>query len=115
MQCGIEQICILLVPKYYSASSKAAVGDYFKRMGYKNKAEDAGDDGVARREPEWESTDEYLGRMKGYVLFYAAILQSDAYPEGPGIAWAFLARYAPSLFFPPSSISSSFNSAPKRD
>eukprot|EP00884_Botryococcus_braunii_P002466 jgi/Botrbrau1/1221/Bobra.0163s0028.2 len=91
-QCGGEQVCILLVPKYYSASSKAAVGDYFKRMGYKNKAEDTGDDSVSKREPEWESTDEYLGRMKGYVLFYAAILQSDTYPEGPGTAWTFLAR-----------------------
>jgi GLE1-like protein len=81
------------VPKYYSAASDTS-GDYFKRMGYKNKAEDTGEDGGRPAEPQWESTDDYLGRMKGYVLFYAAILQSDTYPDGPGIAWTFLARYA---------------------
>lgn len=42
-----------------------------------------------------ESTDEYVGRMQGYLLLLAAITQSDnpANPHGLAQAWAFLARW----------------------
>lgn len=41
-----------------------------------------------------ESTDDYVGRMQGYVLLLAAITQSDnpANPYGLAQAWTFLAR-----------------------
>lgn len=43
-----------------------------------------------------ESTDDYVGRMQGYVLLLAAVTQSDnpANPHGLSQAWAWLARWA---------------------
>ena len=41
-----------------------------------------------------ESTDEYMGRMQGYVMLYAAMTQSDnpANPHGLQHAWEYLSR-----------------------
>lgn len=68
-------------------------------MGYKNKAAEGADAGSLKQEPVWESTDDYVGRLKGYLLFYAAILQSDRNHDGPGVAWTYLAQCEPSALF----------------
>ncbi len=43
-----------------------------------------------------ESTDDYVGRMQGYLLLLAAMTQSDnpSNPHGLSQAWSYLARWA---------------------
>lgn len=91
----------MTVPKYYSGRAGASVHEYLKSMGYKDKAMDGADATSPNQEPVWESTDDYLGRMKGYMLFYAAILQSDANHDGPSVAWTYLAQCEPSALLNP--------------
>lgn len=88
-----SQACIMCVPKYYPVVEGEDDADYLTRMGYKEKAPEGAEDPSAPQVLHWESTEDYLNRMKGYLLFYAALLQSDAHPKGPGKAWTYLARY----------------------
>ena len=82
----IHEVCVNAVPKYYPfVQGRYATDDeYYKLMGYvKNDEGDA-----------FETTDNYVDRMTGIMLFYAAFLQIDApnHPHGVDAAWRWLAR-----------------------
>ncbi|KAK9822710.1 hypothetical protein WJX81_005965 [Elliptochloris bilobata] len=82
--------CPLAVPRYLSLRKGADRAHFFGGMAYRDKAE-AGDGAGG---PAWESTDEYVGRMQGYIAFYAAFLQAEqpGHPHGLEHAWTFCAR-----------------------
>ena len=66
-------------------------GAYLQRMGYRQL--DAKPDAGQHDPPQYESTDAYSGRMRGYLLFYGALLQSGRLREGLAAAWQYLARF----------------------
>lgn len=80
----LHAACPLAVPCYYGFRTGGDEREYLRMMGYKS----ATDNGTV------ESTDDYLGRMTGYVMLYAAITQSDnpGNPHGLAYGWAYLAR-----------------------
>ncbi|GAB4823632.1 hypothetical protein N2152v2_010678 [Parachlorella kessleri] len=84
----LHQVCILSVPQYYSFKQGGNEDEYLKKMGYKFVTDE--DTGQVTK----ESTDDFVGRMQGYVLLLAAVTQSDnpANPHGLAQAWAYIAR-----------------------
>ena len=82
----IHEVCVSSVPKYYPyvPGRYASDDEYYTLMGYVKT-----DDGAA-----FETTDSYVERMTGIMLFYAAFLQVDApkHPHGVDAAWRWLAR-----------------------
>eukprot|EP00898_Chlorokybus_atmophyticus_P000090 jgi/Chlat1/1081/Chrsp110S01544 len=86
-----HRACIYTVPKYYPFDRQRLSSDaeYFSLIGQKFNAQTG--------EPA-ESTDDYLGRMGGYITLYAAITQVDilqpgvTHPYGLQHAWSWLAR-----------------------
>ncbi len=82
----IHEVCVNAVPKYYPfVQGRYATDDeYYTLMGYVKS-----DEGDA-----FETTDNYVDRMTGIMLFYAAFLQIDApnHPHGVDAAWRWLAR-----------------------
>eukprot|EP00899_Mesostigma_viride_P008839 jgi/Mesvir1/17957/Mv13003-RA.1 len=69
-----HRACPLTVPKYtpYLERAYPSKEAYCELIGMKKKKVDGVDSDVL------ESTDDYVGRMQGYVCLYAAILQVDA-------------------------------------
>lgn len=86
----LHESCPLSVPMYYGFRSGGDELEYLRLMKYKITEEEE----RGRVELIKESTDEYMGRMQGYVMFYAAITQSDnpSNPHGLQHAWEYLAR-----------------------
>lgn len=86
----LHEACPLAVPMYYGFRSGGDELEYLRLMKY-NITEDEEKGKVVTTK---ESTDEYMGRMQGYVMLYAAITQSDnpANPHGLEHAWKYLAR-----------------------
>lgn len=84
----LHQLCPLTVPKYFIFKSGADEDGYLKQLGYKISVDE--DTGQVSK----ESTDEFVGRMAGYVMLYGAAMQSDnpQNPHGLQHAWAMLAR-----------------------
>ncbi|KAL4440598.1 hypothetical protein ABPG75_003599 [Micractinium tetrahymenae] len=84
----LHQVCPLTVPKYFVFRQGADEDAYLKQLGYKISTDE--DTGQVTR----ESTDEFVGRMAGYLMLYAAALQSDnpQNPHGLQHAWTLLAR-----------------------
>ena len=82
----VHEVCVSSVPKYYPyVQGRYATDDeYYDLMGYVKN-----DDGVA-----FETTDSYVDRMTGIMLFYAAFVQVDApkHPHGIDAAWRWLVR-----------------------
>jgi len=82
----IHEVCVNAVPKYYPfvPGRYATDDEYYSLMGYVKN-----DEGTA-----FETTDSYVDRMTGIMLFYAAFLQVDApnHPHGVDAAWRWLAR-----------------------
>lgn len=80
---------MLTVPKYHRFEH-GDEGGHLRRMGYREVQE--GNDGPK----DFESTDKYLERMQGYVLFHAALCQSNRCQAVYGLehAWAWVARCA---------------------
>ncbi len=85
-------MCPLAVPKYVSLRKGADQAHFLRAMAYRDKADAANGKGS----PVWESTDEYVGRMQGYIAFYAALVQAEqpGHPLSLEYAWAFCARCA---------------------
>jgi nucleoporin GLE1 len=86
----LHEACPLAVPMYYGFRSGGDDLEYLRLMKYKiTEEEEKGRVGLIK-----ESTDDYMGRMQGYVMLYAAITQSDnpANPHGLQHAWEYLAR-----------------------
>ena len=79
----LSQACVLTVPKCFVHRAGGDSCAYLRRMGYREQAAGA-----------WESSDDFAGRMCGYMHFYAAFLQSEHPGHAHGIehAWAFVAR-----------------------
>ncbi|GAQ88946.1 hypothetical protein KFL_004720050 [Klebsormidium nitens] len=82
----LAQECCFVVPKYipYIPAQYESEAAYYRTVGYREE------DG------QLESTDAYIGRMTGIMVFYAAITQTDP-PRGQPVhgldqAWAWLAR-----------------------
>lgn len=94
--------CPLATPRYYGFSAGGNELEYLKLMKYKITKEDD----APGKPPKVvkESTDEYVGRMQGYVMLYAAMTQSDnpANPHGLEHGWSYLARLLNAL--PPNRI-----------
>ncbi|KAI7837388.1 hypothetical protein COHA_008755 [Chlorella ohadii] len=84
----LHQVCPLTVPKYVVFKSGADEDGYLKQLGYRIRTDE--DTGEVTK----ESTDEFVGRMQGYLMLYAAAMQSDnpQNPHGLGHAWELLAR-----------------------
>jgi nucleoporin GLE1 len=91
----LHESCPLSVPMYYGFRNGGDDLEYLRLMKYKITEEEE----KGRVELIKESTDEYMGRMQGYVMLYAAITQSDnpANPHGLHHAWEYLARLINSL------------------
>jgi nucleoporin GLE1 len=89
----LHAVCPLTIPLYWGYRAGGSEPQYLALLGYK-----PGDSGNN------ESTDEYVARMQGYVMFYAAFTQSDnpMNPHGLQFAWAYIARLLNSL--PPTRI-----------
>lgn len=81
------------MPKYAALRKGADRALFFRAMAYRDKGGAAGGGAGG---PAWESTDEYVGRMQGYIALYAAFAQAEqpAHPHGLDHAWAFCARCA---------------------
>ena len=91
----LHDACPLSVPMYYGFRAGGNEVEYLRLMKYKiPSADDAAAAAASPQDQQVESTDEYLGRMQGYVMLYAAITQSDnpANPHGLRHAWEYLAR-----------------------
>jgi len=86
----LHESCPLSIPMYYGFRSGGDELEYLRLMKYKITEEEE----KGRVELIKESTDEYMGRMQGYVMLYAAITQSDnpSNPHGSQHAWEYLAR-----------------------
>lgn len=84
----LHQVCPLTVPKYVVFRQGADEDAYLRQLGYKISTDE--DTGQVSR----ESTDEFVGRMAGYLMLYAAAMQSDnpQNPHGLQHAWTLLAR-----------------------
>lgn len=82
----LHRACPLAVPCSYGYRPGTDEDEYLRLAGYKVTQEEGR---VVK-----ESTDEYVARMQGYVMLYAAITQSDnpANPHGLPHAWAYAAR-----------------------
>ena len=82
-----HEVCVNAVPKYYPfvQGRYASDGEYYDLMGYVKPDDSTG---------AYETTDAYVDRMTGFMLFYAAFLQVDApnHPHGMDAAWRWLAR-----------------------
>lgn len=78
------QACPLTVPAYYGLRSNGDELIYLHLLGYKISEDDGSK----------ESTDDFVGRLQGYVMLYAAMTQSDnpRNPHGLEHAWTWLAR-----------------------
>lgn len=88
--------CPLSVPLYYGFRSTIDGADeieYLRSMGYKIEHDE--DDGNVKK----ESTDDFVGRMAGFIMLYAAFTQSEnpANPHGIHNAWEYVARLLNSL------------------
>lgn len=81
----IHEVCVSSVPKYYPfvPGRYATDEEYYGLMGYTKTEEGA-----------FETTDAYIDRMTGVMLFYAAFVQVEApnHPHGVDAAWRWLAR-----------------------
>lgn len=86
----LHDACPLAIPMYYGFRSGGDELEYLRLMKYKITEDEEKGKVVMTK----ESTDEYMGRMQGYVMLYAAITQSDnpANPHGLQHAWEYLAR-----------------------
>lgn len=86
----LHAACPLTVPLIYEATDGSFENETKLRMGYR-VFEDAGNAGGGK---VFESIDDYLARVQGYVMLYAAITQSSqpSNPHGLQHAWAFMAR-----------------------
>ncbi|PSC71897.1 Nucleoporin GLE1 [Micractinium conductrix] len=87
----LHQVCPLSVPKYFafkSGQGQDAEDVYLRQLGYKISTDE--DTGQISR----ESTDEFVGRQAGYLMLYAAAMQSGnpQNPHGLQHAWTLLAR-----------------------
>lgn len=86
---------MLTVPKMYPQQSGRQL-QYFKRMGYR-QVEAAGNTASSsptQQQLEFESTDQYAGRLQGYMLFFGAFVQSErpGQPYGLAQGWQYTAR-----------------------
>jgi len=88
----LHAACPLTTPRYYGFRNGGDDLEYLRLMQYKITEEE----GEQGRGPTTftESTDEYVARMQGYVMLYAAITQIDNPYNVHGLshAWAYLAR-----------------------
>lgn len=84
----LHEVSPLTIPVYWSYRTGGSESSYRKLLGYKTTDGNVG-----------ESTDEYLSRMQGYVMFYAAFMQNDKpeNPHGMRHAWAYMAHLLNSL------------------
>jgi len=50
--------------------------------------------GYTNEEGVWETTDNFMERLRGYIMFYGAFLQADhpRHPHGIEHAWAWMAQ-----------------------
>ncbi|EFN53838.1 hypothetical protein CHLNCDRAFT_135914 [Chlorella variabilis] len=91
----LHQLCPLTVPKYavFRSGSGQDEDAYLRQLGYMISADE--DTGQVTR----ETTDEFVGRVQGYLMLYAAVTQSDnpQNPHGLGHAWTLLARLLTAL------------------
>ena len=80
----LHDACPLSVPVYYGYRAGGDEVEYLKAMKY--KIDD--DDGSK------ETTDDYIARMQGYVMLYAAMVQSDnpSNPHGLNHGWEYVSR-----------------------
>ena len=81
------------MPRYASLRKGADPAQHLRAMAYRERGGAAGGGGA----PGWESTDEYVTRMQGYIALYAAFLQAEQPGHAHGLehGWAFCARCAP--------------------
>lgn len=81
------------MPRYASLRKGADPAQHLRAMAYRQRGGAAGGGGA----PGWESTDEYVTRMQGYIALYAAFLQAEQPGHAHGLehGWAFCARCAP--------------------
>ena len=85
----LVQVCPLTVPKYHMFK-KATADQHYEIMGYQKAPNPkTGKEG-------FELPDRYLQRVGGYMVFYAAVMQSEQWPlRHPcsiSAAWQFVAR-----------------------
>lgn len=90
MIARLYKVCPLCIPQYqgYLANAGVAKEEVMKDIGYK-EVED-----IKTGAMRLESTEEYLFRIQGYLLFYGAITQVDEMnnPYPLRHAWVFLSR-----------------------
>lgn len=85
----LQDACPLAVPAYWGFRPGGDDLEYLRLARYKVTVDDDAGGAITT-----ESTDEYVGRMAGCVMLYAAVTQSDnpANPHGLAHAWEYLAR-----------------------
>lgn len=83
----LHKACPLSVPAYPLHRKGSPTDEYLRSLGYRDV--DAAEGGQRLELP-----DEFVDRMQGYVLFYAALVQSEypGHPHGLPHAWAYVAR-----------------------
>lgn len=86
----LHQACPLAVPAHWGFRPGGDELGYLRLAGYRVTQDEDNPGAPAEK----ESTDEFIGRMQGYVMLYAALTQSDnpGNPHGVPNAWAYLAR-----------------------
>lgn len=85
----LHAACPLTMPLVYEANDGRSDSEAKLRMGYR-----VIEDASVSSGKSFETTDDYLTRVQGYVMLYAAITQSSQ-PSNPHAlqhAWAFMAR-----------------------
>ena len=89
----LQAVCPLVVPKYVGFRQGMDEDAYLKSLGYKIHIDEDTSKVVK------ESTDEFVGRMQGYIMLHAAITQSShaRNPHGLAFAWKYMARALNSL------------------
>lgn len=92
------QACPLAVPKVHILYKGRDEEEHLRLLGYK-KVEQPRDAKTGRATSlDWETTDAYVSRMQGYMMFYGALTQSEQQgnPVNLTHAWRFVARWAQS-------------------
>ena len=84
---------MLAVPKVHVLYKGKDQDEHLRCMEYQ-QVEQPRNSKSGKAEVGWETTDAYLGRMQGYMMFYGALSQSEQQgnPVNLPHAWQFAAR-----------------------
>lgn len=84
---------MLAVPKVHTLYKGRDQDEHLRFMGYQ-QVEQPRNAKSGKAEVGWETTDAYLSRMQGYMMFFGALSQSEQQENPVNLthAWQFAAR-----------------------